>query len=492
MKRFGMQWVITGVFCAVVLVLSATLVFAQTATLKGNVTDAEKGDPLPGANVVVTATGVQTGAATKTNGQFEVKNLSPGTYTVTISYIGYVKKVLTDIVLAAGETKTLDISLVLVGLEFNPIAITASRRAEKTLEAPASISVLEARDIALDVSTSSSSILRNVTGIDLAQTGVDRREIVMRGFNNAFSGEAYVLTDNRQAQVPSLGVNIHSIMPNMNIDLEKIEIVRGPGAALYGAGVDEGVIHYITKDPFNFPGTTLSVSGGERTSFAGAFRHAGVVNNKLGYKITAQYAQANDWKLDPSDSLDADQLALDKKERNYDYKKFNVNGLLEYRFSDNVFLTANGGYATLDATVLTGVGTAQADGWGYTYGQLRLQAGNFFAQTYLNRNNAGDSFVYGTKLPLVDKSTLFNVQAQYDLEMAEGNQHFIFGFDYDRTTPNTEGTIYGRNEKNDLISETGGYVQSQTAFSPKFNVTAALRLDYNNLQKELVLSPRVA
>ncbi|MFQ6113258.1 MAG: TonB-dependent receptor plug domain-containing protein, partial [bacterium] len=318
--------------------------------------------------------------------------------------------------------------------------------------------------------------------------------------NNAFSGEAYVLTDNRQAAVASLGVNVHSIMPNMNVDLDKVEIVRGPGSALYGAGVDEGVIHYITKDPFSYPGTAVSLSGGERTSFAGQFRHAGVINGKLGYKITGQYAQADDWKLNPADSLDKEQLDSDftdpvtgeKLQRNYDYKKLNVNGLLEYRFSDDVTLTANGGFSSLDAVVLTGVGTAQADGWGYSYGQLRLQAGNFFAQTYLNVNNAGDSFVYGDASPLVDKSTLWNIQAQYNLETWDGKQQFIFGFDYDRTTPNTDSTIYGRNEQSDLISETGGYVQSQTALSSQLNLTAALRLDYNNLQEELVFSPRVA
>ncbi|MFQ5674538.1 MAG: TonB-dependent receptor domain-containing protein, partial [bacterium] len=92
----------------------------------------------------------------------------------------------------------------------------------------------------------------------------------------------------------------------------------------------------------------------------------------------------------------------------------------------------------------------------------------------------------------MDKSTLFNVQAQYDAELADGKQRFIFGFDYDRTTPDTKGTIYGRNESNDLISETGAYVQSQTAISPKFDLTLALRGDFNNLQDEFVLSPRVA
>lgn len=490
----------TKLISILILCMLTTAAVAQRATLTGKVTDVETGDALPGANVLVTSGGVQTGAATNTDGQFRVRNIIPGSYKVTVSYIGYETSVTADVELVGGETKNLDIQLKPTGIEINPISITASRRAEKTLDAPASVSVLEAVEISQDVAPSSSYILRNVTGIDMATTGVDRREIVMRGFNNAFSGEAYVLTDNRQSSVASLGVNLHAIMPNMNTDLERIEIVRGPGAALYGAGVDEGVIHYLTKDPFTYPGTTFSFSGGERSSIAGQFRHAGILTGKLGYKVTGQYAQADDWELNPEDPLDKAQLDDDAKDpntgqplnpRNYDYKKLNVNGMLQYRFSDSVSLTANFGYSQLDAVVLSGIGTLQADGFGYTYGQLRFQSGNFFAQTYLNKNNVGDSFVYGTDSTLVDNSTLLNVQAQYNLEMADGKQQFIFGVDYDRITPDTEGTIYGRFEDRDLISESGAYFQSQTAFSSMFNLTAALRFDYNNLQEELVLSPRV-
>ncbi|MFQ5674539.1 MAG: carboxypeptidase regulatory-like domain-containing protein [bacterium] len=396
MNKLRTKLIVAGILGTALLLLFSLSAYAQEkATLTGKVTDSEAGDALPGANVLVTSAGVQTGAATNTSGEYIVKNVPPGTYTVTVSYIGYEKKIITDVILSSGESKTLDVPLTLTSIDINPIIATASRRPEKTLDAPASISVIEPREIVQDVSTSSSSILRNITGVDVSQTGVDRREIVMRGFNNAFSGEAYVLTDNRQSSVASLGVNLHSIMPNQTTDLDKVEIVRGPGAALYGAGVDEGVIHYITKDPFTYPGTTVSFAGGERSSFAGQFRHAGVVNGRLGYKITAQYAQANDWKLNANDPQDQEQLAQDLSglARNYDYKKLNVNGMLEYKFNDSVSLTANGGYSQLDAVVLSGIGTLQADNFGYSYGQLRFQAGRFFAQTYLNVNDAGDSFV---------------------------------------------------------------------------------------------------
>lgn len=488
-KRTSMA-LVRFIGCMMLLLLS-TMLFAQNATLTGKVTDAETGDILPGANVVVSSAQIQTGAATKSSGEFTIKNLPPGAYTVTISYIGYETKVLSEVILPQGETKILEIALALTGIETNPISITASRRAEKTLEAPASISVLDARDLIHQVAPSSDAALKNVTGLDFAETGVDRREIVLRGFNNAFSGATYVLTDYRQAAVASLGVNIHSIMPNMSVDLERVEVVLGPGSALYGAGVDAGVIHYISKDPFSSPGTTVSFSGGERTSLAGQFRHAGVAG-RLGYKVTGQWAQANDWELDPNDPLDQEQLRDEVRDRNYDYMKLNFNGLVQYRFNDKVSLTATGGYSTLDATVLSGIGTVQADNFGYSYGQIRLQANRFFAQAYLNRNNAGDSFVYGTGQEVVDKSTLLNLQAQYDFEFWNGKEQLIVGVDYDRTTPDTDGTIYGRNEDRDLISETGLYAQSQTALSSKFDMTLAARADYNNIQEEFQFSPRVA
>ena len=487
-------------FCFALILVLCSALQAQRGTISGKVTDSASGEPLPGANVVVSSATVQTGAASNTGGLFEVRSVPPGTYTVTVSYIGYETSSMADITLAAGQNRDLNISLKLTGINVNPIAVTASRRPEKALDAPASVTVLEAREIASDVTISSAAILRNVAAVDVSQTGVDRREVVLRGFNNAFSSAAYILTDNRQAAVPSLGVNIHSIMPNMSIDLESVEIVRGPGSALYGAGVDAGVVHYITKDPFTYQGTTFSAGGGERSSFVGQFRHAGVIQN-WGYKITGQYAQADDFELNANDPLDAAQLAGDATNpatgeplnpRNYDYQKFNVNGMLKYRFNGKTALSFNGGFSALDASVLSGIGTVQADNFGYAYGQVRLNANRLFAQAYLNKNRGGDSFVYGTGQTVSEHSSLFNAQVQYDAEMAEGRQRFIFGFDYDRTTPDTDGKIYGRNEDVDLISETGVYVQSQTEVSPKFDVTAALRADFNNLQDEFQFSPRIA
>jgi iron complex outermembrane receptor protein len=485
-----------GLLVASMMLMSSAL-SAQNASLNGKVTDSATGDVLIGANVVVkasTAGGSNTGGATNADGMYQVSGIQPGMYIITVTYIGYTQKSVSAVNLEAGQALEMDFALDATALNVNAISVTASRRQEKTLEAPASISVLSGAEMRGEVTASSSNLLRNTVGVDVANTGIDRSEIVLRGFNNAFSGAAYVLTDYRQSAVPSLGVNIHSIMPAMPIDLAKAEIVRGPGSALYGPGVDAGVVHYITKDPFEDQSTKLTVSAGERGSRFMSFRDAFAPTDKFAFKFTGSFGQADDWELDPDDPTDAAQLASDVPgtSRSYAYKKANMNAMFVLKPEDDLTFTATMGFSRLDATVLSGIGTVQADGFGYTYGQLRMQAGRFFAQTYVTKNDAGDSFVYGTGSLVVDKSRQINAQAQYDFDMRDGKQNFILGVDYDNTSPDTEGTIYGRNEEDDNISEFGSYIQSATKIGEKLDLTLALRGDYNNIIDEFQVSPRVA
>ncbi len=220
----------------------------------------------------------------------------------------------------------------------------------------------------------------------------------------------------------------------------------------------------------------------------GEFRHAGVSSNgKLGYKLTGAYGQADDWELDPDNEYDAQQITVDGP-RDNEYMKSNVNLSAEYRFSETGSLTANAGYSSLKATVLSGVGTVQADGYGYTYGQLRLNVDNFFAQVYLNRNDGGDSFVYGA-FPVIDFSTQLVGQAQYDWANASGRQNITVGGDFEMIRPDTEGTI----QTDDGIDELGAYLQSTTKLTNKLDFTAAIRADYASIgDKEVNISPRAA
>ena len=239
--------------------LFAPAAYAQsTATIRGTVTDAEDNSPLVGANVTLlepdgadilggTATGTGFGdAGTEEEGRFRVippdeeEASPPGSDAAGDAAAAEAFDRAAP--LAAGETATVNVALGIETSSLETVVVSASRRQEKVLDAPASISVLEPEELQQTVSTSTVEALRATPGVDMAQTGIDRREVVLRGFNEAFSGSAYVLTDYRQAAVPSLAVNVHSLMPNMAVDVERIEVVRGPGGTVWGANAVNGVI----------------------------------------------------------------------------------------------------------------------------------------------------------------------------------------------------------------------------------------------------------
>ena len=468
-----------------------------SASIHGVVTDAATAAPLQDANVALLLDGlVIAGAASEADGWYEIGGVSPGDYVLSVRFVGYEEQQIL-VFLQSGESVAMDVALRPTGFDLNAVVVSASRGSEKVLDAPASISVLTARDIEVDALPAPALLLRNVAGVDMAQTGVNRHEVALRGFNNAFSGATYVMIDYRQASVPSLGVNDYSLMPLSQVDLERVEVVRGPGSALFGAGVDAGVIHFISKDPFTHPGTTVQVGGGLRQALKTSLRHAGVVGGNLGYKVVAGFTRANDFAFDPDDQADKVQLDTFREEAlpvDYDNHNYTASGLLSWRFRPDATLTANAGYTASKMIGLTAIGTVQGKGFGYTYGQLRLNAGGFFAQAYANINDAGDSFVYrtGSVEDVVDHSTVANAQAQYDFDLLEERLRFIVGAEYSWTNPVTKRTIFGRNEGDDRFYEAGAYLQSVVQLGPSLSATLAVRADKHQLFDDVQVSPRAA
>ena len=185
----------------------------------------------------------------------------------------------------------------------NPVVVTASRRQEKALDAPASISTVSAEEVARTAATTVADHVRALPGVDAAQTGINQGTVVSRGFNNVFSGALLAIIDNRYARVPSLRFNAYNMFPTNDLDLDRIEVSLGPGAALYGPNASNGVMHLITSSPLDRQGSSVSVAGGERSFFHGQFRTAQAPSDNFGFKISGQYMRGNDWEYDdPAES----------------------------------------------------------------------------------------------------------------------------------------------------------------------------------------------
>ena len=339
------------------------------------------------------------------------------------------------------------------------------------------------------------------------QAGINRFLIAVRGFNNAFQSNTYTLVDHREAFNPALAiVDYGGSLPIDALDIERIEVVRGPGSALYGLGAEQGVIHFLTKDPFAHPGTSLAVGFGTQDMRQGAFRHAGVFKGKLGYKITGSYMQAEDWKMDPNDPHD--KVILDKivpeltdlegevvrviDGRDYENYAWKINGQLEYRFNDDTRLTGYASYAQSKQIINASLGEIQIDGPGGVKAQLRFESGPFRAQAYgVQEFVDGDNWFYPSGKLMYGRSSEINLQAQYRLTPWENQEPIIVGADYKLTTPRTYGTISGRFEDEDRFSTVGIYVHSVVRMAEKFHLTASGRIDNISATGNTVFSPRV-
>jgi len=469
---------------------------ATTAMLHGMVTDAETGKSLPGAGIkIVSVDGkVAKGAASVANGEFEFQVLPPGLYVVTVSCLGYARRIFEDLVIVAGEIKTLDAALSHVGVEFNPATTTASRRPEKVFAAPAAIFVVDADQIAPRSTLTTAEHLKAVPAVDFAGASINQALVVLRGFNSVFTGALLPLTDHRVARLPALRFNAFNLIPTTNEDIERIEIVSGPGSALYGPNSANGVMHLITKSPFGSEGTTVSAGGGERVSFFGSLRHAASLNDRLGYKISGQYYKGKDWENFDAQEPDSFGVAGQKIRapgRDFNVEKFGGEARLDFRLTNDLTSILTAGYSRVSGIELTGIGAMQTKNYTYGFLQGRLLYKNLFLQAVVNRLGAGASYWLRTGVPVVDQSRVYAGQAQHGFSF--GGRRFTYGLDIVQTRPDSRGTIYGRNEYKDHIDEIGAFLQAEIPLpGTKLNFIGAVRVDDHNRLKAQVVSPRAA
>ena len=485
------------------LLLVPVTLLAQTGTITGRVTEAGSAEPVAMAVVSVMSIDYNsgsTGVYTDASGHYTIGKLKLGRYQVTISQVGYRKHVVDSVSFAPDETVTLDVQLEPSVILLDGVVVTASRTEQKILDAPASVSVVNAQQINQHVTMTPTEHLRGTAGVDIAQTGLVQQSIVVRGFNNVFSGTLMMLTDNRMAGVPSLRLNAPYLVPVGDDDLEYIEVVRGPGSALYGPNASNGVVNMITRSPFSSQGTSVSLTTGNRSIFQGNIRHAGTLSENVGYKISALYFRGDDWKYtDPVEQTTrVAEIASGKPEqslligrRDPAIERYGAEARMDFLLGDDISAIATAGVNELKSGIeLSDLGAAQAKNWRYSYLQGRLSYGNLFVQAFLNKSDAGDTYLLRAGNPIVDRSSQFVAQAQHSTQMGE-NQRFVYGVDYNSTKPVTDGTITGRNENEDNITEYGGYLQSETSlFGNSVDLVLAGRYDKHSQLNDAIFSPR--
>lgn len=167
-------------------------------------------------------------------------------------------------------------------------AISASKRLEKVSDIPAAVYVLSSDDIARSGATTIPDALRMVPGVNVAQIDGNTTAVSIRGFNSFFANKLLVMIDGRTIYNPMFGGVIWDAHDLMMEDIDRIEVVRGPGGTLWGANAVNGVINIITKSSADTQGNLLSGIYGDNEKTTGSARHGGALANGGTYRIYAK------------------------------------------------------------------------------------------------------------------------------------------------------------------------------------------------------------
>src|SRR5947207_11861176 len=158
---------------------------------------------------------------------------------------------------------------------------TVSRQAEKLTEAPSAIQVITQEEIRRSGATSIPEALRLAPNLQVAQ--VDSRQWVIssRGFNNTAANKLLVLIDDRTVYTPLFAGVFWDVQDTLLQDIDRIEVISGPGGALWGANAVNGVINVITKSAKETHGLFLEAGGGTELRGFGGIRYGGALTPHL-------------------------------------------------------------------------------------------------------------------------------------------------------------------------------------------------------------------
>ncbi len=227
---------------------------AQPASVRGRVTDAA-GAPLPGVNVYVEGRGQ--GAVTNADGTYALGGIAPGPARLVASSIGY-ERAVQPLDAAPGGAYERHFTLAETTLQSGEVVVTASRRAQVAGSAPVSLSVLTPQDLESRNIVTLDGALRQIHGVQVAGNQINIRGA--SGFSYNVGSRVLLLVDGAPMLSPESGGVPLDAVPLSRI--EQIEVVRGPGSALYGAGALGGVVNLITRAYPARPETELTLFGG--------------------------------------------------------------------------------------------------------------------------------------------------------------------------------------------------------------------------------------
>ncbi|MDZ7594122.1 MAG: TonB-dependent receptor [Thiobacillus sp.] len=225
-------------------------------------------------------------------------------------------------------------------LDEMPVVLSVSRMSQPLNEAPAAVTIIDREMIRASGFRDIPDLLRLVPGFSVAYTRDNTWAIGYHGMADAFSRRFQVLVDGRSFYSAAYGVVNWGELPLSIDDIERIEVVRGPNAATFGANAFFAVINIITKEAVQVPGTFASLQYGEQGMAGVTLRHGGGEGN-LNYRLTFSAQNRDRFETDVVDGTATGKLFEESR-------TYFLNGRADYRLSATDELSAQFGASVGD------------------------------------------------------------------------------------------------------------------------------------------------
>ena len=490
---------------------SSTLAAQGTGTITGTVTRSGEGSALASVSVTVQSTG-QT-AVTGTDGRYTLRRVPEGPQTIVFRWLGY-SPVQMQTTVEADRSVTVDAALEPVAVALTELVVSAASRApERIVEAPAAISVVEPQVLQNTSITGQTPLaLQTVPGVDVVQSGVNDFNVNTRGFNSSLNRRVLVLQDGRDLSIAFLGAQEWNGMVQPLEDLGRLEMVRGPGSALYGANAFSGVINIITPDAREVAGTKLTLGGGELETFRGDLRQAGVFGgDRFGYRLNLGYNRsdtytrsrtlANGTSLQQEYEPATDEpVGLTRELAPLNGQSTNpVTGVLtgersplenaygsarlDYYLNNGSVLSADGGAAQVQNEVfVTGIGRVQVVKAMKPYARVALAADRYNVFAFWNSRTSLDPQVaLSSGAPLEERSDVFHIEGQQNWNFQAERGRVVYGASYRNSQVNTSGTLMDPVNDDRSDDYYSAYGQVEYKLLPQLRVVGAARVDDGTL-----------
>lgn len=489
------------ILCA--LIFASTLWAQATGRINGRVVKDAGGGGIGGVVVVLNELGQAT--LTDSNGAFSFEGVPPGSYTLSYTAGERVESGSADVV--AGSTARVDKSVDWqLSFAEEVTVFSASRQVERIVEAPAAVTVIAEEEIALAAPTGQlPKVLESAPGVDFTQSGVYDFNFNTRGFNSSLNRRILTLIDGRDPAVPFLGAQEWGALSYPLDEMSSIELVRGPGSALYGANAFNGVLNMTTRQPRYSEGGKIALTGGDLDTFRGDFRIANEIADGWYYKFLGGYQQGEDFgrsrnltveysvpcgPLGGSNCLrrEARPLALTENEIAF------AGARLDKYFENGHAFTVEAGGATLEGPIFqTGIGRVQVTDVERPWARLNYNTRHFNVSGYYDSRKAEDQVALASGALLFEDSSNLHGEIQGNWAFANNNGRVVGGVAYheqDIDTANRAGVQTLMTEPRKEHQE-AAFAQFEYSFTPQFKAVVAGRYDESTLH-DSQFSPKAA